>query len=79
MGFEQARYGSLYISSYTTGQIGFMLCEKNSSEATSMEQVEKRFENMEAKGLGTTYYQPKLQERYDWICLNVSCPTLCYG
>jgi len=63
VGFKLARYGSLYISSYTTGQIGFLLCEKSPSEATTMEEVKRRFEAMVAKGLSTTYYQPKLQER----------------
>lgn len=63
VGFERVRYGSLYISSYTAGQIGFMLCEKDPSEAASMEEVKRRFKIMQEKELGTTYYQPKLQER----------------
>jgi len=62
VGFERVRYGSLYISTYTTGQIGFMLCEKNSSEAATMEDVKRRFTAIQEKGLGTSYYQPKLQE-----------------
>lgn len=74
VGFKLARYGSLYISSYPTGQIGFLLCEKNPSEAATMEEVNARFEKMQSKGLGTTYYQPNLQERYVlsiyhlWLC-----------
>ena len=63
VGFKLARYGSLYISSYVTGQIGFLLCEKSPSDAATMEEVKTRFKAMEAKGLETTYYQPKLQER----------------
>jgi hypothetical protein len=39
-----------------------MLCEKSPSEAATMEEVKNRFKAMEAKGQGTTYYQPKLQE-----------------
>jgi len=64
VGFKLARYGSLYISSYPTGQIGFMLCEKSPSKAATKKEVKKRFKTMEETGRGTTYYQPKLQERY---------------
>ena len=32
VGFHSVKYGSLYISSYTTGQIGFMMCEKSNDE-----------------------------------------------
>lgn len=63
VGFQRVRYGSLYISTYPAGQIGFMLCEKSPSEAALMEEVKRRFNNMREKGQGTTYYQPKLQER----------------
>ena len=63
LGFQRARYGSLYISSYSTGQIGFLLCEKDLSEAASMEELNRRFSTMERDGKGTSYYQPKLQQR----------------
>mmetsp|Transcript_29908 Transcript_29908/g.49353 ORF Transcript_29908/g.49353 Transcript_29908/m.49353 type:complete len:348 (+) Transcript_29908:237-1280(+) len=61
VGFERASYGSLFISSYPTGQIGFLLCEKDASVASSKEDVESRFAVMQANDRGTTYYQPKLQ------------------
>ena len=70
VGFHRARYGSIYISSYPTGQIGFMLCEKEPSEAASLEQVNERYASMVKKGAVTTYYQPKLQQRYV-PCLNI--------
>jgi len=61
-GFESAQYGSLMISSYPTGQIGFLLCKKNKESGPSMEEVEQRFEEIVQAGLTTTYYQPKLQK-----------------
>lgn len=60
IGFVDAKYGSLMISSYPKGQIGFMLCSKE-DHLPSMEEVESRFDIMEGNGDGTTYYQPKLQ------------------
>ena len=56
VGFASARYGSIMISSYPTGQIGFLLCEKITSDDFDDELLEKRFATIE-----TTYYQPKLQ------------------
>ena len=61
VGFDRAQYGSLIISSYPTGQIGFLCCEKNASAASTIEEVKSRFAIMEANKRGTTYYQPKLQ------------------
>jgi spermidine synthase len=61
VGFERASYGSIFISSYPTGQIGFLLCEKDTSAASTLEEIESRFAVMEANDRGTTYYQPKLQ------------------
>mmetsp|Transcript_7209 Transcript_7209/g.10565 ORF Transcript_7209/g.10565 Transcript_7209/m.10565 type:complete len:342 (-) Transcript_7209:154-1179(-) len=61
VGFQTARYGSLMISSYTGGQIGFLLCEKDPKTGTNMGEVRSRFEKMERDDRGTTYYQPKLQ------------------
>lgn len=63
VGFQRARYGSLYTSSYPTGQIGFLLCEKgDESEATTMEEVKRRFASMARRGLETTYFHPPLQQ-----------------
>jgi spermidine synthase len=39
VGFQRARYGSLYISSYPMGQIGFILCKKGPLEGTSHDDV----------------------------------------
>lgn len=61
VGFHRARYGSLYTSSYMTGQIGFLLCEKLPSACSSQEEVLSRFNALQEK---TSYYQPKLQQRY---------------
>lgn len=72
VGFTSARYGSLMISSYPTGQIGFLLCRKSpdtagdSNDSSSgitptLNDVEERFAQMVRRGDRTTYYQPKLQ------------------
>lgn len=61
VGFQRVRYGSLMTSTYTAGQIGFLLCEKDASAASSLEQIAEKFASLEAKNKGTTYYQPKLQ------------------
>lgn len=63
VGFFSANYGSIYISSYPTGQIGFMLCEKKKhirSEAALIREIENRFQNMKERGIQTTYYHPAL-------------------
>jgi hypothetical protein len=57
-GFESARYGSIMISSYPTGQIGFLMCEKNASAASSPEHIARRFQHMQQVGNGTHYYHP---------------------
>ena len=62
VGFQSARYGSITISSYPTGQIGFLLCEKKPDSAPSLEEIEERFNAMQSTGSETSYYQPKLQE-----------------
>lgn len=61
-GFQSAKYGSLYISSYPTGQIGFLTCQKNTLTEATHDSINNRFEQMVAKGLGTSYYQPSLQK-----------------
>jgi len=67
-GFEKVSYGSLYISSYPTGQIGFLMCQKNGEQEMNQENVDLRFRNIEDAGLGTKYYQPGLQKRYVFVC-----------
>ena len=71
VGFASAKYGSLMISSYPTGQIGFLLCRKSSDNGgdsnegsgitPTLNDVEARFAQMVRRGDRTTYYQPKLQ------------------
>ena len=61
VGFERVRYGSIVISSYPTGHIGFLMCEKNSKSASSNEEIRDRFNLMEKNDRRTTYYHPKLQ------------------
>jgi spermidine synthase len=61
VGFERVRYGSIIISSYPTGHIGFMMCEKDSTSASTMQDIKSRFNVMEKNDRGTTYYHPKLQ------------------
>jgi len=62
-GFKDARYGTLMISSYPKGQIGFMLCSMQSQDTLpSFDDVERRFTQIQNNGNGTTYYQPKLQK-----------------
>ena len=61
-GFVSAKYGSLYCSSYPTGQIGFLLCEKAPAGASVMSEVNHRFQVMQQAGLVTSYYQPQLQQ-----------------
>ena len=66
VGFESVKYGSLYISSYPTGQIGFLMCQKNDSPSKSSKKdaIQQRFDMLESTGKGTKYYQPSLQTRY---------------
>jgi spermidine synthase len=61
LGFEEAKYGSIMISSYPTGQIGFLLCKKSAESSSTMKEIEDRFSTMVKSKLETTYYQPKLQ------------------
>ena len=61
VGFESAMYGSIMISSYPTGQIGFLLCEKNRSAASTNSLVENRFNKIVEANRSTTYYHPPLQ------------------
>lgn len=61
VGFKKVRYGSLYITTYPTGQIGFLMCKKNGEEVASEELIRSRFERIEKAGKVTKYYQPSLQ------------------
>jgi len=62
IGFKSAKYGSVTISSYPTGQIGFLMCQKGSdNEYSTLKDVKRRFGEMEKIGQGTTYYHPRLQ------------------
>jgi len=62
VGFAQARYGSLMISSYPTGQIGFLLCQNAPGPGASAESMEQRYQTMIATPeKATTYYHPPLQ------------------
>ena len=61
-GFQMVRYGSLLISSYPTGQIGFLLCQKGSAqEPTVSESLRARYARMCENNRRTTYYHPRLQ------------------
>ena len=60
-GFRSARYGSLYTSSYPTGQIGFLLCEKDPTKAAKYHSIEQLHTQMNEAGRATTYYHPRLQ------------------
>lgn len=61
VGFESSRYGSIMISSYPTGQIGFLLCEKDAGASSSAQQIQTRFDEIVANGKATSYYHPPLQ------------------
>eukprot|EP00814_Leptocylindrus_danicus_P017108 CAMPEP_0116010846 /NCGR_PEP_ID=MMETSP0321-20121206/4230_1 /TAXON_ID=163516 /ORGANISM="Leptocylindrus danicus var. danicus, Strain B650" /LENGTH=354 /DNA_ID=CAMNT_0003479995 /DNA_START=138 /DNA_END=1203 /DNA_ORIENTATION=+ len=70
LGFTSARYGTIAISTYPTGQIGFLLCESSSAsdgeisyngEADMMQHVKERFDRIKDTGKSTTYYHPRLQ------------------
>lgn len=61
VGFAQSRYGSIMISSYPTGQIGFLLCEKDPESSSTIEQVQKRYDEIVTSGRPTSYYHPPLQ------------------
>ena len=61
-GFASATYGSMYISSYPTGQIGFLLLEKSPKKASKPKDIEKRYKAMRKAGQQTSYYHPVLQK-----------------
>lgn len=62
-GFVRARYGTISIPSYSTGQIGFHVCEKQARDGFRQE-VQRRFQTLASE---TLYYHPRMQERYEGI------------
>mmetsp|Transcript_17465 Transcript_17465/g.17667 ORF Transcript_17465/g.17667 Transcript_17465/m.17667 type:complete len:114 (-) Transcript_17465:284-625(-) len=60
IGFETVKYGTLYISSYPTGQIGFLLCRKNENESSNADVIRERYNQMISNGHVTKYYHPDL-------------------
>ena len=60
-GFGRSRYGSIYTSSYPTGQIGFLLGEKDPCSAAPYQDVVERYNQMVESGQKTSYYHPPLQ------------------
>lgn len=62
VGFENANYGSITISTYPTGQIGFLLCRKSVESCATQNEVEERFTKLDNSQGETTYYHPKLQQ-----------------
>eukprot|EP00586_Coscinodiscus_wailesii_P022308 CAMPEP_0172509634 /NCGR_PEP_ID=MMETSP1066-20121228/221807_1 /TAXON_ID=671091 /ORGANISM="Coscinodiscus wailesii, Strain CCMP2513" /LENGTH=320 /DNA_ID=CAMNT_0013288219 /DNA_START=148 /DNA_END=1110 /DNA_ORIENTATION=- len=81
VGFSTVRYGSIYITSYIGGQIGFLMCEKekNDDTQTSIESVQSRFEQIEKTTGGTLYYQPLLQSSCFALPLWVHKSIYCDG
>lgn len=61
VGFEDAKYGSITISTYPTGQIGFLLCRKSVDSCSSQDEIINRFTKSMVDENETKYYQPKLQ------------------
>jgi spermidine synthase len=61
LGFSSVKYGTLYISSYPTGQIGFLLCEKSPKDASKPKVVKSRYQKLLESGHETSYYHPRLQ------------------
>lgn len=61
VGFKDAQYGSISISSYPTGQIGFLLCMKEPETVSSLPNIEIRYKEMIESGMITSYYHPQLQ------------------
>lgn len=60
-GFHKVQYGTIMISSYPTGQIGMLMCEKNSLNSSNLEDIEERYRNdIIIKNQFTTYYHPLL-------------------
>lgn len=61
-GFQRSRYGSIYTSSYPTGQIGLLVGEKNPCASAPYHDVVERYNRIVEAGQKTSYYHPPLQE-----------------
>ncbi|GKY92905.1 hypothetical protein MPSEU_000259500 [Mayamaea pseudoterrestris] len=61
VGFVEARYASIMISTYPTGQIGCIVAEKSAPLPNQEELMRKRFASICNAGKATTYYHPRLQ------------------
>jgi spermidine synthase len=61
VGFASARYGSIIISSYPTGQLGFLMCEKKIATHNVEKSIAAKTRRMRQAGLKTSYYHPALQ------------------
>lgn len=60
-GFATARYSTIMIPTYPTGQIGCLLCEKSKPGKSLQQKVLRRYLKMCEAGLQTSYYHPRLQ------------------
>jgi spermidine synthase len=61
-GFKRSRYGSIFTTSYPTGQIGLLLGEKDPASASKYPLILSRYRQMVEAGKKTTYYHPPLQK-----------------
>eukprot|EP00529_Nitzschia_sp_RCC80_P001776 CAMPEP_0113453826 /NCGR_PEP_ID=MMETSP0014_2-20120614/7552_1 /TAXON_ID=2857 /ORGANISM="Nitzschia sp." /LENGTH=374 /DNA_ID=CAMNT_0000345221 /DNA_START=214 /DNA_END=1338 /DNA_ORIENTATION=- /assembly_acc=CAM_ASM_000159 len=61
-GFGRSRYGSIYTSSYPTGQIGFLVGEKDPCSSAPYQDVVERYNRIVESGQKTSYYHPPLQK-----------------
>lgn len=61
VGFVSARYASVMISSYPTGQIGCLLFEKAWPTEDIFHSISERYNRMCEAGRNTSYYHPRLQ------------------
>jgi hypothetical protein len=60
-GFATSKYGSIAITSYATGHIGFLVNEKSEESSMNFSGIKQRYNGMVAAGKKTTYYHPPLQ------------------
>mmetsp|Transcript_5853 Transcript_5853/g.8968 ORF Transcript_5853/g.8968 Transcript_5853/m.8968 type:complete len:113 (-) Transcript_5853:67-405(-) len=61
LGFVNVKYGTLTITSYIGGQIGFLLMRTSNDESSCKKHVKARFDAMVEAGKTTSYYHPRLQ------------------
>jgi hypothetical protein len=60
-GFATSKYGSISITSYATGHIGFLVNEKSTQSSMNFSDIKQRYNEIVAAGKKTTYYHPPLQ------------------